>query len=866
MQQTQDKMQACKNVKYKINLSSVVICALLSQATLSASVANNERERESNLRTQVLLSNATQSDFLCENKTSCHTEVLPQTQVSKQTIASQTQILRLSQYDKQDPSLLDSLTKSLESTNDSTQTNTLNPQNAESNLQDSSQTSPNDSTNALEQTQSPRYNKLINYESKYDNIKTKQLDRVVVSASGYEQDIKNAPASISIIPREEILSRPIRDLGDAVQDVPGVSVEMQKTGGNSISMRGLGSAYTLILIDGKRQNVAQGFSTNGFGEALNANMPPPSMIERIEVIRGPASTIYGSDAMGGVINIITKKHIDKVTAGVQVDTRLAEHHNIFGNIYGINGYVTTPLVKNTLSLNLRGGYKYGENNRFYKPAGLVASGGGNGGQGGSGAATNPYTNPYATHSSTGFTNWNAGFRFNYTPKEHHSLYFDAEAYFARVGSLNTSGRQITGIRDFYKVNSVLNHDADYDWGKLNTYLQYSATLWASHNNVSIGANKGDSVAWENASINQDAVFQSTYNKNFDLGKAGAIIFNGGLYYLYENLWRKQTGVKMDMHQVAIFGEGEYLINEYVSTTLGLRLNYSDKFKSIAVPNPRFYVNVFPTKWLTLKAGISSGVLVPQLSYLYDGWNITADNTGTLGSKDLKPEQSWNYELSAIFDFESTNLTLTGFYTDFRDKISTQPYIDSTCTSDSTCSRVQNVDKSLITGAELAFKLKPIYYGIGLDASYSFTYTEILSSSQRQGATSLNDYYKGESLNLIPRHSFVIKPSYRIGGFEAFLRWSGKFQTPTPIPAPNNTTAGNNLVRGAIGKFYKNYQILDLALSYKFDFGLAATFAINNLLDTNFWDPILFNNNQSYTNQYQRILPSRSYWLTLRYDF
>ena len=178
----------------------------------------------------------------------------------------------------------------------------------------------------------------------------------------------------------------------------------------------------------------------------------------------------------------------------------------------------------------------------------------------------------------------------------------------------------------------------------------------------------------------------------------------------------------------------------------------------------------------------------------------------------------------------------------------------------------NVDKSLITGAELAFKLKPIYYGIGLDMSYAFTYTEILSSSQRNGATSLNDYYKGEPLNLIPRHSFVIKPSYRIGGFEAFLRWSGKFQTPTPIPAPNNTTAGNNLVRGAIGKFYRDYQILDLSLSYKFDFGLSATFAINNLLDTNFWDPIIFNSNQSYTNQYKRILPSRNYWLSLKYDF
>lgn len=125
-----------------------------------------------------------------------------------------------------------------------------------------------------------------------DDKKAYKLKSVVTTATGFSQDKKVAPASITVISKEEILERPIKDLGDAVQDVPGVYVEQTKTGQNQIYMRGLGSDYTLILIDGKRQNVNSAFNQNGFGGVLTSFMPPLSMIERIEVIRGPASIIW----------------------------------------------------------------------------------------------------------------------------------------------------------------------------------------------------------------------------------------------------------------------------------------------------------------------------------------------------------------------------------------------------------------------------------------------------------------------------------------------------------------------------------------------------------------------------------------------
>lgn len=709
--------------------------------------------------------------------------------------------------------------------------------------------------------------KEIKHESKYDDIQAKQLDRVVVTAGGYEQDIKTAPASISIIPKEEILTRPIRDIGEAVQDVPGVYVESDKTGFNKISMRGLGTAYTLILIDGKRQNVAQGFSSNGFGEALNANMPPPSMIERIEVIRGPASTLYGSDAMGGVINIITKKHSDKVSAGIQLDSRISNHREVFGDQYGVNGYVTTPIIKDTLSINVRGGFRDGGQNAFYKP-GFNSGYTGNNQQSFNGTGTGPNINPYAAHSSTAYTNWNAGFRLNYTPNTHNFIYLDSEVMFVRAGSLNTASENYTSVRDFYKINNVLSYDTNYDWGKISSYMQYSATLWAQHyddyrksqgwNGLLPGSYKGSGVDWSDPTRNQDIVLQSAYNNDFDLGKAGAIIFNGGVYYLFEHIHggsnnSSYTGPakSLGMHQAALFAEGEYLINDYVSTTLGLRLNYSDKFNSFVVPNPRFYVNLNPTQWLTLKGGIASGVLAPTLSYVYDGkMSSTRGNSTIYGNTNLKPEQSWNYELSAILDLEPTMLILTGFYTDYSNKIVTDSTIASgqvvdgvqcsPLTGDTTCTFYRNADKAEIYGAELTFKLKPVWF-VGLDASYGYTHSKTISGS---GA--------GEPINAVPEHRFTLKPSLRIWNFDFYVRYSGNFRTPI-ITQSTRTTLGRS--------FYKDYQLVDLALTYKFLKNYSATFAVNNLLDVKTYTEFVSN-----TNIYQRILPARNFWLSIKADF
>lgn len=203
------------------------------------------------------------------------------------------------------------------------------------------------------------------------------LEKLVVTAAGFEQKLVDAPASISVITQEELAKRPYMTLLDAVRDLEGVDVgeTRDKTGQGTISMRGMGSDYTLILVNGKRQNNHGDIYPNNFAGNQFNHIPPLDAIERIEVIRGPASTLYGADAMGGVINIITKRTLDRWHGSVSVG-RTFETDDAFGDDTTADVFVTGPIVPGKLNLSARGSwYQRDESNPIYSsiidPAGTL---------------------------------------------------------------------------------------------------------------------------------------------------------------------------------------------------------------------------------------------------------------------------------------------------------------------------------------------------------------------------------------------------------------------------------------------------------------------------------------------------------------
>ena len=132
---------------------------------------------------------------------------------------------------------------------------------------------------------------------------------VKVTAGRVEQELMDVNMSVGVMTEDEIAQSSAKTIADMLDDIPGVEVQNDGSQGlKRISIRGMGTFRTVLMIDGQR--ITEHKSMSGTPILID-----PSAVERIEVIKGPASVLYGSDAIGGAINIITKKHAERPLQG-----------------------------------------------------------------------------------------------------------------------------------------------------------------------------------------------------------------------------------------------------------------------------------------------------------------------------------------------------------------------------------------------------------------------------------------------------------------------------------------------------------------------------------------------------------------------
>lgn len=143
-----------------------------------------------------------------------------------------------------------------------------------------------------------------------NEVQEYELDEMVVTATRTMKQIQEVPSSVSVVTAKELENHNVISVQDALQYLPGVYMDQSSQG--AISLRGFGSTNVLVLVDGVQQN-------DTYEGSVNFNSIPVENIERIEVVRGAGSSIYGGHAVGGVINITTKE----AKAGTHIDAAVS---------------------------------------------------------------------------------------------------------------------------------------------------------------------------------------------------------------------------------------------------------------------------------------------------------------------------------------------------------------------------------------------------------------------------------------------------------------------------------------------------------------------------------------------------------------
>ncbi|MBO7155639.1 MAG: TonB-dependent receptor [Campylobacter sp.] len=557
-----------------------------------------------------------------------------------------------------------------------------------------------------------------------------------------------------------------------------------------------------------------------------------SSIERIEVIKGPMSTLYGSEALGGVVNIITKKVSDEWGASFGLNTLINED-NQWGNLYGFNIYADGPLIENKLGATFRYAQSYREkSNVMYRDQ--------NGKE----------VEAADTESPTKANNYNIGTRLSYIHDDANTFVFDID--FARNHFDNREGEYSSGqvekggyepTMDIDKLVTYLTHEGVYDGFTINSGIQYNRVT----NNGRIVVANNNPYSGQNRDILAQDYIADT-KAVIPIGQSN--ILSVGAEYKLEKMQDKiASPSRFSQYAIAAFAEDEYSILENLRLTLGARYNYHETFGNNI--SPRAYLVYNLNENFTFKGGVSTGFKAPTANKLIAGeYNYSGKGAiPVYGNPDLKEETSINYELGMGYSDDIFDMAVTGFITDFKDKISSISYsqgdtisnIGVTCNSTrNRCSQAINHGEVQYMGVEVSAGVRPIS-DMNLNLAYTYLDTEIKESDTKDSV--------GKPVDDSLKHNIVVKADYSINS--TFTPWvKGEWQI-------DRYMGDTNINR----EYYKDIFLASLGVAVEINKNWNLNAGIYNLFDKDFTDGYV-----DGVNTYNRVDEGRRYYLSLNGRF
>lgn len=535
---------------------------------------------------------------------------------------------------------------------------------------------------------------------KTDSAGIYRLSDVVVSATKTNTSTLELANSITIIDSAEISNRNTFNLFDLLKNQYGLSTTTQGGPGtlSNVYLRGGSASYTHVLIDGVEMNLTS--DPNGVYDFAALS---PDNIERIEILRGPQSILYGSDAMSGVINIITRKETG--SSGFFLSAEGGSY-----NTYKLN----TGLSGSISNLN------------YSVSAGRIKSDGFS-------AANEKYGN----FEKDGFERYNlstaVGYSFSEVVKTNLFLRFlNSEADYDQSGIYGDDptykfDQEEFSLRSETEIN-LLNNFWNQKFGasfirNIRKY-KYDETVNNPSSSNSIYDGRKFKIDWQhNLNFNENNLV--SLGVDFEIDEAVSEFNSTSEFGNYVSLFPKS-----DSRTIGLFLQEQLKIGDELFVSAGIRIDNHDKFGS------SFTYRIAPSYiiWHTgtkLKATVGTGFKTPSLFYLYDP---------AFGNPDLQPEKNlgWDAGIEQFLWNDGISFGINYFRNSFEDLFG----FDSNY-------RTINIRKAETKGVEFYTTIKPFF---GFETKLNYTYT--------------NASDKSEGLPEDDR-KLIRRPEHKIGGYISY---------------------------------------------------------------------------------------------------
>lgn len=655
-----------------------------------------------------------------------------------------------------------------------------------------------------------------------------------------EEELKQQPG-VSVITAQDIRKNPpVNDLSDIIRKMPGVNLTGNSANGvrgnnRQIDIRGMGPENTLILIDGvpttSRNSVR--YSWRGERDSRgDSNWVPPEMVERIEVIRGPAAARYGSGAAGGVVNIITKRPTDHWSGSLSLYTNQPED-NKEGATRRANFNLSGPLAGDALTMRL-----YGNINKTDSDAFDI-----NQSQNGSAAAGREGVRNKDINS---VLSWKITplqvLDFSYGYSRQGNIYAGDTQYSNGAGNALIESLDGAETNRLYRQTWGLAHNGIWDWGQSKLTFNYEKTNNTRLNEGTAGSGEGR--------INSRTFSTS----RFDSYRAG-----GEISFPLE-LLREQTvtlGAEWNRDELndpnsmngtrapgvsingvsgdpgsrnsknsatlsSLYVEDNIALTDSTEVIPGLRFDYHDTFGANWSPSLNISQGLGDS--FTLKAGIARAFKAPNLYQSSEGYllatrgngcpvNVARGSCYLLGNENLDPEVSVNKELGIEYSEQGYIAGITWFRNDYKNKIVSGTEVLGYASNGNNILQWSNGGKAVVEGLEGNVTIPLVQDTL----EWRTNATYMIESKDKE---------TGNPLSIIPKYTINTLLDWQVTqDFSTDLNWT-MYGRQKPRRHAESRTENGSMSDREVGA----YSVFGINFNYDITKNLRANAGINNLLD------------------------------------